>query len=311
MKAVVVDSEAAGRLVLADVPDPAPGAADALIRIQAFSLNRGEVRTALNDAGQGARPGWDFAGVVETAAADGSGPAKGARVVGIAAAGAWAEQIATPAMMIAELPANVGFDAAATLPVAGLTALYSLRKRPKLEGARVLITGASGGVGVFAIQLAKRAGAQVTAAIRNPDNEALVRRLGADAAAIGPDLAAATGGGPFDLILDSVGGQTLGAALGLLATGGTCVVFGSSDNVVTTFDGSKFRGGGTSLYGLYLGYELQFEPPGVGLAHLAGLVGEGALDPMVEVAAPWTEVARVAQDLMDRKFVGKAVLTLG
>ncbi|HUO12555.1 MAG TPA: zinc-binding dehydrogenase, partial [Caulobacteraceae bacterium] len=117
--------------------------------------------------------------------------------------------------------------------------------------------------------------------------------------------------GPFDLVLESVGGRTLGAALEMLAPGGTCVVFGASDNPITSFDASKFRAGGTSLYGLYLGYELQFEPPSVGLARLAALVAEGALDPMVEVTAPWEDVARVGQDLLDRRFVGKAVMTIG
>ena len=310
MKAVTVDLQTAGRLVLTDVPDPAPGASDALIAVKAFSLNRGEVKTALTSAGEGFRPGWDFAGIVERAAADGSGPQAGARVVGMAAMGAWAERIATPASMIAELPSKVSLEAAATLPVAGLTALHSLRKRQKLEGAKVLITGASGGVGVFAIQLAKRAGAQVTAAIRGPANEGLVRRLGADTVAVGADLTAAIAGGSYDLILESVGGQTLGAALSMLAPGGTCVVFGASDSPITTFDSWKFRPGGTSLYGLYLGYELRFEPPSVGLAHLAGLVGDGALDPMIEVTAPWSDVARIAQDLIDRRFAGKAVLTL-
>ena len=309
MKAVVVNPSADGRLILADVADPTPSPSETLVGVRAFSLNRGEVRNALTEASAGFRPGWDFAGVVERAAADGSGPAVGARVVGMTAAGAWAERIATPPIMIAELPAAVSFEAAAALPVAGLTALHSLRKRQKLEAARVLVTGASGGVGVFAIQLAKHAGAHVTAAIRNPAYEALVRRLGAEAVAIGADLARAAHG-PFDLVLDSVGGKTLGAALEMLAPGGTCVIFGASENAVVTFDSVKFRPGGTSLYVLYLGYELQFEPPSVGLAHLTGLVAEGALDPMVEVAAPWTDVAKIGQDLLDRRFVGKAVLTL-
>jgi NADPH:quinone reductase-like Zn-dependent oxidoreductase len=305
MKAVVVNQE--GAIGLAEVPEPAPGPFEALVGVKAFSLNRGEVRSATQS---GARPGWDFAGVVEQAAADGSGPAVGARVVGVAPMGAWAERIATSAMMVAELPDNVGFEAAAALPVAGLTALHALRKRQRLEGAKVLVTGASGGVGVFAIQLGKQMGAHVTAAIRNPANEALVRGLGAEEVAIGADLKAAARG-PFDLILESVGGQTLGAALNMLATGGTCVVFGASDSSITTFDASAFRPGGTSLYGLYLGYELQFEPPSVGLAHLARLVADGRLDPCIEVTAPWSRTADVARDLMARKFNGKAVMTVG
>jgi NADPH:quinone reductase-like Zn-dependent oxidoreductase len=308
MKTVAVDPSAAGRLVLAEVPAPTAGPADVLVRVKAFSLNRGEVRSALSEAAAGFRPGWDFAGVVERAAADGSGPGAGMRVVGIAAFGAWSEFVASPAMMLAALPDAVSFEAAASLPVAGLTALYAVRKRAKLEGARVLVTGASGGVGVYGVQLAKHGGGQVTAAIRNPANEALVRRLGATAVAVGEDLSAAPG--PFDLVVDGVGGRTLAAALGKLAPGGTCVIYGASENAVVTFDSVKFRPGGTSLYGLYLGYELQFEPPSRGLGHLAGLVADGALDPMVKVTAPWAEIAGVAQDLIDRRFAGKAVMTV-
>jgi NADPH:quinone reductase-like Zn-dependent oxidoreductase len=309
MKVVMVDPAAAGRLVLREAPEPSPQPGEALIAVKAFSLNRGEVNTALGGAAEGFRPGWDYAGVVARAAADGSGPPEGTRVVGIAPLGAWAERMAAAPMMFAELPVGVSLEAASTLPVAALTARHALRKRQALAGARVLVTGASGGVGVYAIQLGKLAGAHVTAAIRNPAHEALVRRLGAEGVALGADLAAAAQG-PFDLILESVGGRTLGAAMEMLAPGGTCVVFGASDTPVTSFDAGKFRAGGTSLYGLYLGYELQFEPPSVGLAALAKLLGEGALDPIIEVTAPWTDVAGVARDLIDRRFVGKAVMTL-
>jgi len=308
MKAVVVDHAQAGRLAIAEVADPTPEPSQALIRVHAFSLNRGEVRSAIDTAPERFRPGWDFAGVVERAALDGSGPKTGARVVGMVPAGAWCELLAVAPVVLAELPDSVDLLAASALPVAGLTAHHALKKRPKLEGARVLITGASGGVGVFAIQLAKRAGAKVAAAIRNPANEPLVRRLGVETAVVGSDLASAGAAGPFDLILESVGGETLGTALSMLAPGGTCVVFGASQSSVTTFDARGFRVGGTSLYGLYLGYELQFEPPGVGLAHLTGLVAAGELDPMIEVTAPWTDVAHVAADLIGRRFVGKAVL---
>jgi NADPH:quinone reductase-like Zn-dependent oxidoreductase len=174
----------------------------------------------------------------------------------------------------------------------------------------VLVTGASGGVGVFAIQLASAAGAAVTAAIRNPSHEALVLRLGASQAAVGADLEAARAFGPYDLILESVGGETLGAALGMLAPSGTCVLFGASDTPITTFDASRFRAGGTSLYGLFLGYELQHAPPAADLRDLAERIAAGTLDPVIEASAPWEETARVAADLIARKFVGKAVLSV-
>ena len=310
MRAVVVDTRAPGRLVLGEVPEPTPAANEAVVAVKAFSLNRGEVRTAVADMPDVFRPGWDFSGVVERAAADGSGPPKGARVVGMLFAGAWAERIAVPAAMLAEIPDAVSFEAASTLPVAGLTAVHALRKGGDLKGRKVLITGASGGVGVFAIQLAAMAGAVVTAAIRNTAHEGLVKRLGATHAAIG-DIEAARAFGPFNLVLESIGGQVLGTALSMLAPGATCVLFGASETSVTTFDAKYYRVGGTSLYGLFLGYELQSAPPAADLAALAARIGDGVLDPMIEARADWSDIARIADDLMARRFSGKAVLSVG
>jgi NADPH2:quinone reductase len=306
IQAVVVDSATPGRLKLAQVPPPRPGPGEALVRVHAISLNRGEVRTALYDAIDGARPGWDFAGVVEVAAANGASPPAGARVVGAMATGAWAERIAAPGFLMAELPDGVSFAQAACLPVAGGTAWYALNRRQDLNGKRVLVTGASGGVGVFAIQLAARRGAQVTAALRSAAKEAFVRRLGASAIAVGDTLEGATGS--YDLILESVGGSVLGAAVSRLAPGGECVLFGASENALSTIDGSAFRVGGTSLYGLNMNYEMMLSPPRPALRALAEMIARGELDPVIEVEAPWTDIARVAADLIDRRFNGKAAL---
>jgi len=121
-RAVVVDPETSGRLVISPVAAPVPDRGGAVVRVRAISLNRGEVRRA-GVAAAGWRPGWDLAGEVERAAADGSGPRVGARVVGLLPEGAWAERVAVPAHTLAELPEKVTFSQAATLPVAGLTAL--------------------------------------------------------------------------------------------------------------------------------------------------------------------------------------------
>jgi NADPH2:quinone reductase len=123
MRAVVVDKQTTGRRTIREVPVPQPTASEALVRVAAVSLNRGETRTALSAAADGWRPGWDLAGVVEHAAADGSGPPAGTRVVGLVPAGAWAERVAVSTQALATLPDMVSFAQAATLPVAGLTAL--------------------------------------------------------------------------------------------------------------------------------------------------------------------------------------------
>src|SRR5918911_698211 len=163
MRAVVVDPEAPGRLVLREVEPPTPGEEEALVRVAAISLNRGELRRAAS-APAGWRPGWDLAGTVEQAAADGSGPPAGARVVGLLNPGAWAEVVAVPTRELAALPDGCSFAQAATLPVAGLTALWALERGGLLLDQRVLVTGASGGVGHLACQLARQAGARVVGA---------------------------------------------------------------------------------------------------------------------------------------------------
>src|SRR5271170_1629245 len=106
IRAVVVDDAAPGRLRLASVPPPEPSPGEALIKVAAISLNRGEVKTAMT-AAPGWRPGWDFSGTVVEAAADGSGHPVGTRVVGFAPVGAWAEYLASSPFATAALADGV------------------------------------------------------------------------------------------------------------------------------------------------------------------------------------------------------------
>jgi NADPH:quinone reductase len=306
-RAVVVDPGAPGRLTIASVPDPMPDRCEATVRVRAISLNRGEVRRA-GMAAAGWRPGWDLAGDVERAAADGSGPQAGARVVGMLSEAAWAERVVVPTHALAELPDKVSFAQAATLPVAGLTALYGLERGGPLLDRRVLVTGATGGVGDFAVQLARLAGAHVTATARRAEQVSAVKALGAHEVTVGDEIAASP---KYDLILDGVGGRTLATALAALERGGTCVTFGVSATSEVTFDArSFFVAGRTKLYGFYLFTELGEQPASVGLRRLAGLVAAGRLTPHISVDRPWKEIGQVAHDLMARRYPGKAVLTI-
>jgi NADPH:quinone reductase len=306
-RAVVVDPETPGRLVIRPVDDPNPDRGEAVVRVKALSLNRGEVRRA-GLAAVGWRPGWDVAGVVESAATDGTGPRAGARVVGMLGEGAWAERVAVPTHALAELPDKVTFAQAATLPVAGLTALYALAKRGPLLARRVLVTGATGGVGDFALQLARLGGAHVTASVRRADQGALVRQAGAHEVVVGDEVPATP---KYDLVIESVGGRTLGTALAALARGGVCVTLGVSASAEVTFDTRTFFvSGRTTLYGFYLFTELGNEPAGDGLRRLADLVAAGQVAPRISLERPWTEIGKIAQELMARSFPGKAVLTL-
>ena len=310
MRAAVVDPDSPNRLKLGDIEDPSPTPSEALVRVAAISLNRGEVRRS-QEAEPGFRPGWDLSGTVEKAAADGSGPPEGTRVVGFLPAGAWAERVAVPTDALAALPDGVSFADAATLPVAGLTALYALEKGGNLLGRTVLVTGASGGAGHFAVQLARLAGAKVIGLVRRAEQESLIREAGAHEVAIGEGASTAEEYGPYHLILESVGGRVLGESLAMLAPGGTCVTFGVSASPETSFDiRSFFVTGAATLYGFILFHEVLANPASEGLARLAGLIAEGRLKPHIGLEASWEGIGDTAGKLLDRSYTGKAVLHL-
>jgi NADPH2:quinone reductase len=309
IRAVTVDPNAPAHLTLASVEAPSPGPAEALVRVRALSLNRGEVRGAQN-ARPGSRPGWDIAGTIEQAAADGSGPRAGQRAVGLLRTGAWAELVAVPTANLAPLPDTVSFEDASTLPVAGLTALYALDRADGLLERKVLVTGASGGVGIFGVQMAAHAGAHVTGLVRQEKHAEAVREAGAALAVADATGAAAAPGGPFDLVLESVGGAVLGNAIGMMAPGGQIVCYGVSAGGPASFDSALILRGRLTIGGLAVFTEIHRETAAVGLARLVRMVAAGTLKPLIAVSAPWAEIGAVAQQLLDRSYPGKAVLTL-
>jgi NADPH:quinone reductase-like Zn-dependent oxidoreductase len=310
VNAVVVDRSAPGGLSVAPSADPQPLPFEAVVQVAAFSLNLGEIRRSRANADSW-RPGWDFAGTVVQAAADGSGPKAGTRVVGmLARAGAWAERIAAPTRDLAILPASISFERAATLPVAGLTALWALGKRGALLGRRVLVTGASGGVGIFAVQLARLGGAHATALVHRAEKRAAVEPF-ADCVVVGESADAAHETGKFDLILESVGGDVFASALRHLAQDGLLVTYGTSAERTSTVEVASFYAtGGATIYGFILFHELEHQPGGVGLAQLCALVDAGKLDVHIDDVLPFTKVGEAAERLWSRGVTGKLVVTI-
>lgn len=304
MRALVADSLGPDRIAFHDVAEPVPLAGEALVEVRAFSINRGELKL-LRAKPDGWRPGWDFAGVLQSDLE--LGPKAGARVVGIRRGATWAERVAVPREWIAELPDGVSYAQGAALPTAGLAALRMLRLGPAILGRRVLITGASGGVGRFAIQLAHLGGANVTALVGSSSARAAgLPQLGADE--VVTDIGQLRG--RFDLILESVGGDTLGRLVTMVDPQGTLVMFGNSSDEPTTFNVQDvFNDGLVRLQG----FELFFggEPFGRDLGYLASLVATGQLDPQLAGELPWENMAEALERLRNRAVAGKLALTRG
>jgi NADPH2:quinone reductase len=301
----VTSAATAPHAAITEVADPEPLTDEALVEVRAFSLNRGEVKR-LETLDHGTPTGWDLAGVVTQPAADGSGPAGGARVVGLKNPGAWAQRAAVPTHVLAEIPENVSFEQAACLPVAGLTALRALEVVGFMLGRRIAITGASGGVGRLAVQLARDAGAHVTAVARRGEG---LRELGASEVVdrLDPE------GEPFDGILDGVGGPMLGAALQRVAPGGTVVNYAATVPEPVEYPTRAFfgRAPGATLYGLYIFDEIARGTSGAAsLSRLAELVERGRLDVQVDWTGSWGEVGDAIGALLDGQVRGKAVLTV-
>ena len=307
IRAVLAEPRSDGRLFMGEIERPSPLPSQTLVQVKAVSLNRGEVRRAMSTDSRYV-PGWDLAGVVESTAGDGSGPKAGARVVGLMPVGAWAELVAVPTTNLAELPDRVSFSQAATLPVAGLTALYLLQRGGNLLGRKVLVTGASGGAGSFMVQMARLSGATVIGITHHAGFADSVKDDGAAEVVVG-DPAGAGRFGPYHLIADSVGGSTLAAVFSMLAAGGNCINYGTTAGTEVALNIRVFFGAPrASLSGFFVFDEIKGEPASQGLERVVALTADGRLRPRIEIEAPWNQVAEIARRLMDREFSGKAVL---
>ncbi|MGR6920243.1 zinc-binding dehydrogenase [[Actinomadura] parvosata] len=298
MRALIVDPDAPGALRLGTTAHPEPAPHQLLVEVRHISLNRGEVAFA------GRRPagtvhGYDAAGVVVRAAADGTGPAEGARVAAFGE-GAWAERMAVDVTAVAEVPAEVDLADAAALPMAGITALRTLRTRDIL-GRRVLITGAAGGVGRYAVQLAALGGAHVIASVGSAGRGEGLAELGAHEVVVGLEGIDR----PVDLILDNVGGPQLAAAWQLLAAGGSVRTIGWASDEPAVFEPYSLFFVGAAKTMSTFGDVREVGPD---LAILLGFAAAGRLSSEIGWRGPWERYGEAARALLERRVAGKAVL---
>lgn len=303
MRAIVFDPAAPRNFAFADAPDPVPAAPnELLIDVKAISLNFGEVYYGDNAENPGDIPGWDSAGVVVAAAADGSGPPVGTRVAGAAWSDGWAQRRVLTSENAAVIPDSVDFETAAALPVAGVTAVQIIRRLGPVLGQRVLITGASGGVGRLAVQLAARAGAHVIAAVGSPERGAGLHDLGADEIVVGLD-----GVAPVHGVLEHIGGAMLADAYGLLADGGTLISVGSASGQSTliNFEAARMAGRNNRIESFMARW-----PFGEDLQYALDLTGRGQLDAQVGYRDSWENLDAAIDALLGRRVAGKAALTV-
>lgn len=300
MKALIVDHAAEDNIRFGEIPEPTPGPRQVLIEVHAVSLNYGMVH-GYDTMKDGEIPGWDTAGIVAKPAADAEGPPAGVAVVAHGWQGAWAERRAVDLDAVAVLPAGIDPGPASTLPVAGVTALQSLRRLGSLLGRRVLVTGASGGVGRFAVQLARRAGAYVICQVGNPSRGEGLAEIGASQIITSLDEVKE----PIDGALDTVGGPGLSTIFSLLADGGSVQSIGAVSGKPTVFE--PYSTVGNPRHRLE---SFTVDPVSISkdLAYLVSLLSSGELDPQIDWRGSWDRYAEAFKLLLGRRIRGKAVL---
>jgi NADPH:quinone reductase-like Zn-dependent oxidoreductase len=307
-------------LQIADRVCPEPGPNEVVVRVAASSLNivdwvymRGlphmmRVAAGVRRPKQEQR-GRDFAGTVEAIGTDVTDLAPGDEVFGLKA-GAWAERIAVPRRQLVKKPASLSLDEASCLPIAGLTAIQAIRDHAAIKnGDRVLIIGASGGVGHFAIQFANWYGAEVTAVCSGRNRE-FVASLGAHRVIdyTGEDYTAT--GDTYDVIYDLVGSKRLGACLGLLTSEGQYVLGGGEfKNKLLGPIGRMVNLNLRKHFASQTLVSYQARVTQEELQSLARLIEAGAATPSIERRFPLDEVQEAMRHLASRRTRGKVVIS--
>ncbi|MFC5663792.1 NADP-dependent oxidoreductase [Kitasatospora misakiensis] len=295
-------------LTIVDAPEPQPRPTEVLVRVKAIGLNPLEARLRAGEFPLIGRPpfvlGWDISGVVESA--PGTWRLRpGDEVFGMPlfpqAANGYAEFVAAPALHLARKPASLSHVEAAALPVVGLTAWQGLVDLAGVsEGDRVLIHGGGGGVGHVAIQIAKALGAHVITTA-GPSKREFVEGFGADEVIDYTAVDFAKAVRDIDIVLDTIGGDTVERSLHVLRPGGHLVTAVAEEDTALI---AKYEAAGMHFSGIAV------DPDPVALRALVQLVEQGKLRVHVQETFPFDRVADAHRLLDGGHLRGKLVLTL-
>lgn len=283
MQAWTTAPGATGGLELREVARPAALPHELVVRVEAFAPNPGDL-AGLAAASPGTVPGWDGSGTVLEAAANGSGPQVGDRVLFLGLGGGWAQQRAVAVAMTGVAPPSASIEELATLPVPATSALRALRRLGSVLGRRILVVGATSAVGSSAVQLAARAGAHVVAIARNEDEHERIGRLGAHE--VHTDLGAVSR--PVHGAIDLIGGQHLVDAYALLVAGGTVIALGHAAGADELFPYGAFVADPTTADRSITSFFLAAEPDLA--ADMGYLAAEADLDVGPLDVRPWTDL---------------------
>jgi NADPH:quinone reductase-like Zn-dependent oxidoreductase len=284
MKAAIYSKTNSGKVLeISDAQKPSPKDKEVLIKVRAASVNPLDWRM------KSTHPGVDLAGEVEAVGRAVTRFKPGDAVFGMGR-GAFAEYACAPESRLVLKPENITFEQAASIPVAGLTALQGLRDKGRLKsGQRVLINGAAGGIGTFAVQIAKSLGADVTA-VCSPRNVELARSLGADRVIDYTQRDFTDSKERYDVLLDNVGNRTLSALRRILAPRGRCVLAGAPK----TLSGMLARIIKAFAWSPFLRQKFIFfiaNPRPVDLQALCDLIQTEKLVPAIDKVYPLSEAA--------------------
>ncbi len=313
-------------LTLVDTDEPGVGPDDVLVRVRAASANPYDWRHAMADpklarlsAGlrrpkPGLVLGADLAGVVERVGERVTRFRPGDEVFGEVKLGSFAEAAAVPQDRLAAKPARLTFEQAASVSMAAHTALQGLRDYGRIAaGQRVLVNGASGGIGTFAVQLAKALGAEVTG-VCSTRNVELVRSLGADDVIDYSREDFTERDGRYDLVMDIVGNRSLARLRRPLVARGTLVIVGGIASARGRLLGPAALGLRGVLLSPFVGQRIanvSWKPNSADLEFLAELMESGKVTPVIDRTYPFAEVPEALRYIERGHARGKVAISVG